>query len=249
MSKLKLLIVDDEEPARKKLNRQLTGNSQVEIIGEARDGPEALRLIEEQKPDVVMLDIQMPGMNGFDVVRLMQEPHPQVIFVTAYDEHAIKAFEVAAADYLLKPVSDSRLLQALDKVKLDMANQVKHKATEILDVLEPVEFAQRLAVRRLNRVKLIQVSDICYVTSEHRVVYVVDNSGEKNWTNETLDQLMRRLDPDQFFRIHRSSIINLSVSFEIEPWEDGRLKILFPDGVELVAAREPALALRKALGF
>jgi DNA-binding LytR/AlgR family response regulator len=244
MSKLKLLIVDDEEPARKKLTRQLIGNTQVEIIGEARDGPEALRLIEEKNPDVVMLDIQMPGMSGFDVVRLMQEPHPQVIFVTAYDEHAIKAFEVAAADYLLKPVSDSRLLKALDKVKAS-----RHKATEILDVLEPAEFAQRLAVRHLKRVKLVQVSDICYVTSEHRVVYVVDKSGEKNWTNETLDQLMRRLDPEQFFRIHRSSIINLSASFEIEPWEDGRLKIHFPDGSELIAAREPALTLRKLLSF
>jgi DNA-binding LytR/AlgR family response regulator len=249
MNKLKLLIVDDEEPARKKLNRQLSDINQVEIIGEARDGPEALRLIEEKQPDVVMLDIQMPGMSGFDVVRLMQEPHPQVIFVTAYDEHAIRAFEVAAVDYLLKPVSNSRLLQALDKVKFDKVKTSRHKATEILDVLEPAEFAQRLAVRHLKRVKLVQVSDICYVTSEHRVVYVVDKSGEKNWTNETLDQLMRRLDPEQFFRIHRSSIINLSASFEIEPWEDGRLKIHFPDGSELIAAREPALALRKLLSF
>jgi DNA-binding LytR/AlgR family response regulator len=87
------------------------------------------------------------------------------------------------------------------------------------------------------------------VTSEHRVVYVADKSGEKNWTNETLDQLMRRLDPEQFFRIHRSSIINLAASFEIERFEDGRLKIHFPDGSELIAAREPALALRKLLNF
>jgi two-component system, LytTR family, response regulator len=244
MSKLRLLIVDDEQPARKKLTRQLAGNDLVEIIGEAKDGAEALHLIEDKRPDVVMLDIQMPGMSGFDVVRLMREPHPKIIFVTAYDEYAIKAFEVAAVDYLLKPVSNMRLHQAFDKVKV-----ARQKAAEILDVLEQPEYTQRLAVRHLNRIKLVQVSDVSYVTSEHRVVYVVDKSGEKHWTNETLDQLMRRLDPQQFFRIHRSSIINLSAPFEIEGWEDGRLKIHFPDNSELMAAREPALALRKLLDF
>ncbi len=244
MNKLRLVIVDDEAPARRKLTRQLAGSAVVEIIGEAKDGVEALLLIEDKKPDLVMLDIQMPGMSGFDVVRLMQEPHPQIIFVTAYDQYAIKAFEIAAVDYLLKPVSDSRLSQALDRVRTTRQNP-----TAILDVLQQAEFAKRLAVRYLDRVKLVQVADISYVTTEHRVVYVVDKSGTRSWTNETLDQLMGRLNPDQFFRIHRSSIINLAASFEMEPWDDGRLRIHFPDGNELIAAREPASTLRKLLNF
>ena len=119
----------------------------------------------------------------------------------------------------------------------------------MLDVLEQPEYAKRLAVRHLKRVKLIQVSQISYITSEHRVVYVFDQTGSKHWTHETLVQLEKRLNPEQFFRIHRSSIINLSASFEIEPWQDGRLKIHFPDKKTLIVAREPAAALRKGLGF
>ncbi|HIG41564.1 MAG: response regulator [bacterium] len=247
-AKLKLLIVDDEAPAGKKIARQLSNHSQVEIIGEARDGVEALQLIDEKKPDVVLLDIQMPGMTGFDVVRLMQAPRPQVIFVTAYDEYATRAFEVAAIDYLLKPVSDARLIQSLDRVR-ESASDSAPDASAVLDVLEQPSYAKRLAVRHLKRVRLVQTSDINYITSEHRVVYVYDRLGNKHWTNETLDQLSRRLDPQQFCRVHRSSIVNLSASFEIEPWDDGRLKLHFPDDTILTVAREPAIALRKVLGF
>ena len=243
-AKLKLLIVDDEAPARKKLARQLLQHPSVQVIGEARDGVEALTLVDELKPDVVMLDIQMPGMTGFDVIRLMDRPQPKVIFVTAYDEYATRAFDVAAIDYLLKPVSDARLNLAIKRIR-----EADPDAATVLDVLEHPGYAKRLAVRHLKRVKLVQVLDINYITSEHRVVYVFDKSGNKHWTNETLDQLSRRLDPEQFFRIHRSSIINLAASFEMEPWEDGRLKVHFDDDTMLMVAREPAIELRKLLGF
>ena len=161
-ARLKLLIVDDEAPARKKLARQLSRHARVEVVGEASDGMEALQLIDEKKPDVVMLDIQMPGMSGFDVVRLLGEPCPKVIFVTAYDEYATRAFDVAAIDYLLKPVSDARLDQALTRIKGSQPD-----LSTVLDVLEQPEYAKRLAVRHLKRVRLIQVSQISYITSEH----------------------------------------------------------------------------------
>ena len=244
MKRYRVLIVDDEAPARRKLARQLSRFDGVELVGEAEDGIRALQLIEEKKPELVMLDIQMPGMTGFDVVRLMQAPRPKVIFVTAYDEYAVRAFEVAAMDYLLKPVSDDRLKEAFTRVQ-----QIPADPTAILDVLEQPTYTKRLAVRHLKRVKLINVEDIGYITSELRVVYIYDQTGSKHWTHETLDQLQKRLDPEHFFRIHRSSIINLSATFEIEPWEDGRLKIHFPDETVLTAARTPAGLLRKILNF
>jgi DNA-binding LytR/AlgR family response regulator len=200
--------------------------------------------IEEKKLDLVMLDIQMPGMTGYDVLRLLRPPEPEIIFVTVFDEYAIKAFEVSATDYLLKPVSDERLLEAITK-----ASSRAGKTAQILDALEPQVLASRIAVRYLNRVKLLAVDDISYITSEHRVVYIVDRKGDKHWTNETLDQLMKRLDPEMFFRIHRSSILNLSAPFEIEPWEDGRLKVHLPDQNTLTVARDPAATLRQLLHF
>ena len=244
MKKLKVLIVDDEAPARRKRVRQFSEIENAEIVGEAKDGAEALEMIATKAPDLVMLDIQMPGMTGFDVIRLLEEPRPGIIFVTAYDEYAIKAFEVAATDYLLNPVSNQRLNQAIEKVTSNPSHP-----DEVLDVLEQPTYAKRLAARHLKRIKLVQVTDINYITSEHRMVYIVDKNGNRFWTNETLDQLTRRLDPDQFFRIHRSSILNLASQFEIEPWDDGRLKVHFADDTFLTVAREPATALKKLLEF
>ncbi|MBT4522203.1 MAG: response regulator transcription factor [Halieaceae bacterium] len=244
MSKLRVLIVDDEAPARRKLRRQLSEIANIEVIGEAKDGQQALSEIEQKRPDLILLDIQMPGMTGFDVLRLLEPPPPDVIFVTAFDKYAIKAFEVSATDYLLKPVSDERLSEAVGRASAKVG-----KTTQLLDALEPQGVATRIAVRYLKRVKLLAVTDISYITSEHRVVYVVDRRGQKHWTNESLDQLMKRLDPNMFFRIHRSSILNLSAPFEIEPWEDGRLKIHLPDQTTLTVARDPATTLRQKLNF
>ncbi len=244
MNKQKVLVVDDETPARRKLIRQLSLVDTVECVGEAADGLQALQLIDELNPDLVLLDIQMPGMTGFDVVRLLETPKPHIIFVTAFDEYAVRAFEVAAIDYLLKPVSNERLQTALRK-----AAKLRVDPSSLFDVLDHPDYAKRLAVKFLKRVRLVNVEDVAYITSENRVVYVVDRTGNRHWTNETLDQLVRRLNPEVFFRIHRSSIINLAADFEIEPWQDGRLKIHFQDDHSLIVAREPATELRALLQF
>jgi|TARA_Y100000310_G_scaffold35292_1_gene33365 DNA-binding LytR/AlgR family response regulator len=243
-SAMKVLVVDDEAPARRQLIRYLSSDDRFQVVGQAADGPDAVLQIQELKPDLLLLDIQMPAMSGFDVLRIVEPPYPAVIFATAYDQYAVQAFEVSAVDYLLKPISESRLKIALDRAVEGQGGDVKN----LLDRLQQPGYITRLAVRHLKRVKLLQVEDIAYINSQHRVVHVFDKQQNRYWTNETLDQLMRRLDPEFFFRIHRSSVINLSADFELEPWDDGRLKVHFP-GVTLTVARDPATRLRKRLQF
>jgi two-component system LytT family response regulator len=244
---VKTLVVDDERPARERLKRLLAKDPRIELLGEAADGETAIEQIETLQPELVFLDIQMPGMTGFDVLRLVQQTDlpPKVIFVTAHDEYAVKAFELAATDYLLKPYSEERLAQAIDRV----IEQPPQDSEIILEQLQTDSYVARLPVRFMNRIKLLDVSRIAYITSEHRVNQVYTADGERHWTPEALDQLARRLDPSQFFRIHRSSLINLSAEFEIEPWEDGRLKIRFESGALLTAARGPAQELRERFSF
>jgi len=254
MDKISTLIVDDESAARKKLCRLLANDQRVEVVGEAEDGLQAIELIRQHKPQLVLLDIQMPSISGFDVLRLIpDEELPMVIFVTAFDEYAIKAFEVCAIDYLLKPFGQERLDQAIIKAQQTLQGSVSSPAytpnREVLSALSHDGYARQLAVHTHKRIRLINVEDISHIISEHRLINIYDNDNERYWTNETLQQLETRLDPQQFFRIHRSSLINLKASFELETWEDGRLRVHFPHEVSLTVAREPAKELRKRLGF
>ena len=246
-ARLATLIVDDERPARERLKRVLAGDSRVDVTGEADSGEAAIELIETQNPVLVFLDIQMPGMTGFDVLRLVNDGDrpPWVVFVTAHDEYAVQAFELAAADYLLKPYSEDRVTRAIDRVVAAQPG----RAADVLRQLPAQPWPSRLPVRFMKRVRLVDVADIAYVTSEHRVNQVYTHAGDRFWTPEALDALAARLDPDRFFRIHRSSLINVDADFEIEPWEDGRLKLHFAGGATLTAAREPARQLRDRFGF
>ena len=144
---MRVILVDDEAPAREKLRRYLSARADFELLGEAADGPEALSLIEEHQPDLLLLDIQMPGMTGFDLLRLLPaENRPAVIFATAYDAYAVKAFDHCAADYLLKPFGEKRFGQALDRVVASL-EQRPDVTARVLEHLEPPEHAKRLAVR------------------------------------------------------------------------------------------------------
>jgi DNA-binding LytR/AlgR family response regulator len=248
--RISTLIVDDERAARKSLRRGLEADARIDVVGEAEDGPSAVALIEEKRPQLVLLDIQMPVMSGFDVLRVLQpECTPAVIFVTAYDEYAIAAFEVAAVDYLLKPFGEDRLRQAIDKVVARITGPWSSTIQELLGNLSSVEYVRQLPVHARRRIRLLDVDLISHVVSENRVISVYDQEGHRYWTNETLDQLERRLDPEQFFRIHRSSLINLKSEFEIEPWEDGRLRLHLEGGKTLTVARKRAKLLRERTGF
>jgi two-component system LytT family response regulator len=244
------LIVDDERAARNSLRRGLEADPRVEVVGEAEDGPSAVALIEKKSPQLVFLDIQMPVMSGFDVLRLLEpERTPAVVFVTAHDEHAIAAFEVSAVDYLLKPVHDDRLREAIDKAVVRIAGPWSSTIQEVLGNLPTADYVRRLPVHARNRIRLLDVDRISHIISEDRIIRIYDDDGHRYWTNETLDQLQRRLDPGQFFRIHRSSLVNMRSEFEIEPWEDGRLRLHLKGDKTLTVARERAKRFREETGF
>lgn len=251
---INVLIIDDEAPARLKLQRLVEQDNRFSVLALAKNGLEALDKIAELQPDLLLLDIQMPGMTGFDVLRLMDTASPAIIFTTAFDEYAVKAFEVSAIDYLLKPITESRLTQALDKVANACHSAVLQtnwdkKVDDVLNKLKHKEYVKRLAVRHLKRVHLLSVSDISHIVSEHRLIHVYAKNGDKFWTNENLSQLAARLDPNHFMRVHRSTIINLSSKFEIETIDSGRLKLHFSNEQILFVSREHSHKLKQSLGL
>jgi len=246
---IKVLIIDDEMPARQKLQIFVENDPRFTVVGQAKNGQEALDKISALKPDLLLLDIQMPGMTGFDVLRLMDQSSPAIIFTTAYDEYAVQAFEVSAIDYLLKPISKQRLQQALEKVISLPVSIWDKKITQVLTTLTHTEYIKTLPVRHLQRVSLLKVEEIRFIISEHRLINVYNNNNQRFWTNENLTQLESRLNPEQFIRIHRNAIINLNANFEIQTWDSGRLKLHFVDDRELIVSREYAKKLRSHLNF
>jgi len=246
--KLRTLIVDDEAPARERLRRLLCNNSFVELIGEAEDGVKAVELIEEKNPDLVLLDIQMPGLDGFGVIRALQKP-PLIIFVTAYDEYAIRAFEVNALDYLLKPFTRIRLERAIEKAYQELSKHADFSAK--LDALfqtlrEQPRYLDRIAVRKGSRIFVINVSEIDWFSAESGLIFI-HTKEEKYVTNYTLEELEGRLNPDMFFRAHRSIIVNLTKIKEIIPWFAGSHKIRLTTGAEVDLSRNQVKELRKII--
>jgi len=245
---LRLLLVDDEELARARLRDLLSDVPGVECVGEAENGLEAVEKARSLSPDVMLLDIQMPGMNGFEVLEALDEP-PLVIFVTAYDEYAIKAFEVNSIDYLLKPVSAERLSQAIERARRllsggpDLAKEVERLAGLVRS-----RGVSRLPVQRGKRIALLDTADIVWFGADDELVYA-HTKDAKYLVNATIAELESRLDPSLFFRVHRSSIVNLTRIVEIVPWFGGKYKVVVDDGArsELVLPRARVRALREIL--
>ncbi len=218
------LIVDDEMPARQELLYILSGIDGIEVVGEASHGLEALELINRLKPDIVFLDIQMPGMSGIDVARklLEEEYRPIIIFITAYDQFAVQAFEVNAIDYLLKPISEERLEKRLEKVVASRKRSEDFDYNTLSKLIEDIKSGTATPTKRIslyhnNRLIPIDIKDIIYVTVEDKSTVIVSNKG-KFETNHTLNDLMDKLDSETFFRSHKSYIINLNYIESIEPW-------------------------------
>jgi two-component system LytT family response regulator len=245
---MRVLIVDDEALARDRLRRLLAQAGDVEIVGEAADGLEALQMIETLVPDLVLLDIQMPGLDGFGVVEALEDP-PQIVFVTAYDEHAIRAFEVNALDYLLKPFSRVRLQKAIRRAQAAVAGE--HDLSAQLRPLLANLAAQgrtmvRLAVRDRERIRVLDVDEVDWIgiQDERAVVHV----GDREYPiRRTLAELEARLDPARFFRAHRSAIVNLDRVKEVIPWFKGSHKLRLTTGAEVELSRAQARALRELL--
>lgn len=249
LQNIKVLIVDDEAPAREKLSRYIAQCDGFSVVGEAKNGQEALEGIELLEPDIILLDIQMPGMSGFDVLRLMEKQHAAVIFATAFDQYAIQAFEVSAVDYLLKPIGFTRLEQALVKASKHLALNWQQKIQQVLSHVAADHVIQRLPVRQGQRIKILNTQDICFIRSEHRLINIYDHAGQRYWTNESLTQLAQRLDPQYFVRIHRNSILNVSSKFEIKALGSGRLKLYFDFALEGVVSREHAAEFKQRIGL
>jgi two-component system LytT family response regulator len=247
---MRTLIVDDEVPARERLKRLLTDVEGVDLVGEAEDGIQAVEMIEADKPDLVFLDIQMPGLDGFGVIEALEDP-PLIIFVTAYDQYAIQAFEVNALDYLLKPFTRQRLEKAVRRARQELADE-EDVAARLGPLLESLaaqgRYLARLAVRARDRIRVLDVSEVDWigVEGERVTVYVGD---EVYSVRRTLGELEARLDPARFFRAHRSAIVNLDRVAEVIPWFKGSHKLRLATGVEVELSRAQARALRKILDW
>lgn len=244
---IRTLIVDDEKLARERLLSFLRSYDDVDVIAQAKNGVEAVRAIDEQSPDLVFLDVQMPGMDGFEVLKAVSKI-PQVVFATAFDEYAIRAFEVHAADYLLKPIARTRLEEALRRVRLRLNGQ--STAPQLQELVELLESRQRryltqLPLHRGRQILVMPTEQILWFEVEYRLVYAhVD--GDRYMTNFTLRELEERLDPQVFFRAHKSRLVNLKHVRAIVPWFGGRFKLVMRDqkGSEVELSRAQARELR-----
>lgn len=246
---MKAYIVDDEPLARERLQTLLESClPRLDITGKSGTATDAVQNINEEKPDVVFLDIQMPGLDGFDVISLLEEPLPYIVFVTAYDEYAIKAFEVYALDYLTKPVRLERLQQTLQNLEKRAAEKrqeaslqkaIKERKKESLRVLT-VKKGRKIKVLELNEVYSIEADDKLNYAHTEKAKYLVDH---------TLDELENRLDSTLFVRIHRSSIVNLQQVEELIPWFSGTYEIKLKNDRQLSVARRRVSDLKEKLGM
>jgi DNA-binding LytR/AlgR family response regulator len=240
--------VDDEQLARARVRRFLEEIGDVEVVAEAGNGVEAIERIGEHSPDVVLLDIQMPGMDGFQMLKELDEP-PLVVFATAYNEYAIKAFEVNSVDYLLKPIERGRLEEAVERVRRLLRDDTG-RAEEIdrLAAFVRAQGPEKLPVQKGKRIVLLDPSDVVWVGAENELVFV-HTAGDRYVVNTTLAELEQRLDPARFFRIHRSTIVNLDHVVEIVPWFSGKYRIVVDDArrSELVLSRGRAKELREIM--
>ena len=254
------MVVDDELLAREELCHQLEQLSDVELVGQAGDGVEALATVERLMPDLMFLDIQMPGLNGLEVARqlLDKDESPALVFVTAFDQHAIEAFKVEAVDYLLKPVDAAQLEQALQKVRRRLStDRTTSGATSVNDQLERIVklMAERqirreqVAIRSGERFVLVQSDDIIYASLAEESITIVTGqvSGTSNY--RTLDELQARLDPEVFWRVHRSHLVNINKIKEIVPWFSRNYILRMKDGkgTEIPVSRSQTKRLREYL--
>lgn len=237
-----LLIVDDEPLAREGLRLLLAGDPDVAAIHEARDGREAVAALRETRPDLVFLDVQMPEMDGFEVVREVgPERMPAVVFVTAHDRFALQAFEVNALDYLLKPVTRERFARTLERAKERLRSQpAGEESRKILSLLEtlasPRRAIQRLAVRSAGKTSFVDLADVDWIEAAEN--YVRLHSGKaSHLVLVPLSTLEKSLDPETFVRIHRSIIVNVGRIRELEPVAHGEYVVTLPGGVRVRSGR------------
>jgi len=250
------LIVDDEPLARERIRALLAGDSEVEILGECASGEEAVRAIRAGRPDLLFLDVQMPGMDGFETLAAAAaaEPGrvPAVVFVTAYDRHAVRAFEVHAQDYLLKPFDRARFTAALERAKAAIASAhgggVTERLAELLDGRERARRTlRRLVIHSAGRILFLGVSEIDWIEAAGNYARI-HAGAESHLYRETMRELESKLDGEEFLRIHRSTIVRVDRIRELRPWFHGAFVVVLRDGTELQSSRGFSGRLRALSG-
>ena len=243
--KIAAMIVDDEELARHILRELLQSHQDVEIVAECANGVEAVKAVADKKPDLIFLDVQMPKLTGFDVLELIGTDVP-VIFVTAYDQYAMRAFDVHAVDYLLKPVGRDRFDAALERAKSRLGEKMPRGEELAAAARPPQQFLERIVVKDGPKVTLIPVAKLDFAEAQDDYVALA-SAGKKTLKQQTIASLEASLDPDSFVRIHRSYIVNLERVARIEPYgKDSRLAILH-DGTRLPVSRAGYARLKSLL--
>jgi two-component system LytT family response regulator/two-component system response regulator LytT len=254
-----VLVVDDEQLAREELCFQIEQLDGAEVVAQAANGPEAIAAVERHDPDVALLDVQMPGLTGFEVARrLLQRDDelPVLIFVTAFDQHAIEAFDVNAVDYLLKPVDAARLEQALQRARRRLSSErvpgppLNDQLEQIVKMMAGRQVRrEQVAVKVGERFMLVQADDIIYASLADESINIVTGhvTGTSNY--RTLDDLQGRLDPDVFWRVHRSHLVNINKIKEIVPWFSRNYILRMKDakGTEIPVSRSQTKRLREYL--
>ena len=253
MKKIKVLVVDDEPLARERLTTLLSQEPDVEQITPARDGEEAITTIHDDSPDLVFLDVQMPQMNGFDVIEAVgSDKMPLVIFVTAYDQHALKAFQVRALDYLLKPFDRERFTDALQRARKQLERDEtgdlgRRLLALVKDLRRDQPRSDRLVVKSGGRLFFLRADEIDWVEAAGNYVRLHVGPAS-HLLRETMNAIEGRLDPEKFFRIHRSRIVNMERIQELQPWLNGEYAVLLRTGTRLTLSRGYREKLQDRLG-
>lgn len=249
---MRVVIVDDEPMARKHLATMLAREKDIEAVFECRDGRHALEIIAREKPDLVLLDIQMPEMDGFDVLtRIAPESMPEVIFVTAYDRYALEAFACHAIDYLLKPVDAQRFSEAVDlarrRIRDDHGTGLNAQVASLIAALTAKEkYQQRFSIKTDGRILVCRCEEIVWLEAKGKNV-CAHMEGMSHVFRDTLNNLEGRLDPQRFLRLHRSYIVNLDFVKEVQRWFNHEMLVILKDGTKLQVSRNACEKLKQVL--
>ena len=257
--KITALIVDDEQPARDELAYLLKSSPDIEVIGQGKNGIEAIGLIRELNPQLVFLDVQMPGVDGFGVIKKLLEKKlrlPLFVFATAYDQYAVQAFEVNAVDYLLKPIARGRLEKAIGKARhaIDSSESAREKLDRLVQLVEQRPTAPhrtKLVVKSGGRLHLVDSDDVVYASIEDGVISIVTRDLEGKSNFRTVEELQSSLDPRTFWRVHRSYLINVNRIKEVVPWFKSSFQLKMDDRkqTEIPVSRSQTRKLRETLNL
>ena len=254
---LSVIIVDDEQLARDELSFLLKDVKDLDVIGYGRNGVEAVNLIKETSPDLVFLDVQMPGLDGFGVIKKLLEkkiPLPNIVFSTAFDQYAVKAFEVSALDYILKPFDKKRIFQAIEKARKMQESDLapSEKLDTLVKLLEQQKpQTTKVLLKANNRLFLVDQKEICFASIEDGVITVVAQNMEGQSNCRTLEELLNSLEPSLFWRAHRSYLVNINRIKEVVPWFKSSYQIRMDDKkqTEIPVSRAQTRRLRDLFGL